>query len=49
MIGNRICATALAALPQPSVHPQLPRRSTEIGAWWLRPLRAIAEACSSAL
>jgi len=46
-IGNRICAVAL--LPQLSVpvRPQLPRRSTETGAWWPRPPRAIVEACSS--
>jgi hypothetical protein len=50
MVGNRICAIALAALSQPSVplRPHLLRRSTETGAWWLRPPRAIVEACVSA-
>jgi hypothetical protein len=51
MIGNRvICAIALAAASQPSVplHSQLLRRSTEPGAWWPRPRKAIAETSNSA-
>jgi hypothetical protein len=48
-IGNRICAVAVAAASATSVplRPQLPRRSTETGACWPRPPRAIVEASSS--